>query len=409
MTPAPRADRRALLGAAALGAAGLADASLAGASLVGAAQTVAPPAAAAGLPVLADYPKLARGLNLSHWFEYERGQGLTAPEMRQLKALGLDHVRIPVDPVVGGWHPQRGGRLAFLGELQSAVAMAVDAGLEVVVDLHMEPSDKQVIEDRPETEAELLRLWQQLARAFAGTPRAQVALELFNEPQYYGWKRLRWLDLQRRLLDTVRAQAPSHLVLLTGPRGGAFDAVAGMAVQRDPALAYVFHFYDPFIFTHQGAVWQDERYTTAGLRHGLRYPPEAAHDNALPLRKPHPKAAQEMADHLKAGWGPQKMRQEMARAGQWARDKGVRLLCNEFGCIRANVDPASRYRWVADVRTALEAAGIGWTLWDYTDIFGITQQSAQPGQAGRRSLDAPAYAALGLKAASAPALSRAQR
>jgi endoglucanase len=391
MSQPPRADRRSLLGAAALGAVGW----------HGAAQSATPPVAGPTTPGL---PVLARGLNLSHWFEYERGQGLTAPEMRQLKALGLDHVRIPIDPVVGGWHPQRGGRLNFLAELQQAVAMAVDAGLEVVVDLHLEPADKQLIEDHPETEAELLRLWHQLARAFAGTPRSQVALELFNEPQYYGLKRLRWLDLQRRLLDTVRAQAPAHLVLLTGPRGGAFDAVAGLAVERDPRLAYVFHFYDPFIFTHQGTVWQDERHTTAGLRHGLRYPPDPAHDSVLPLRKPHPRAAQEMADHLKAGWGAPKLRADMARAGQWARDKGVRLLCNEFGCIRANVDPASRYRWVSDVRTALEAAGIGWTLWDYTDIFGITQQSALPGQAGRRSLDSQVHAALGLKPAQGAAL-----
>ncbi len=384
MTSSPGPCRRSLLRAAAAGAAGIA----------------AAPAEATSAPA-ARLPRLARGLNLSHWFEYERGQGLTGPELRQLKTLGLDHVRIPVDPVVGGWHPLRGGTLAFLPELQQAVALAVEAGLEVVIDLHMEPADKQIIEDRPETEPELLRLWQQLARAFAGSPRERVAFELFNEPQYYGLKRFRWPDLQRRLLDTVRAQAPQHLVLLAGSRGGSFEAMAGLDVERGPhraSVAYVYHFYEPFLFTHQGAVWQDERYTTAGLRHGLRYPPDAAHDSALPLRKPHPRAAQEMADHLKAGWGAARMNAEMARAGQWAREKGVRVLCNEFGCIRANVDPASRYRWMADVRRALEAQGIGWTLWDYTDIFGITQQSAQPGQAGRRSLDAQAYAALGLKA-----------
>ena len=210
-----------------------------------------------------------------------------------------------------------------------------------------------------------------------------MALELFNEPQYYGLKRLRWPGLQRRLLDTVRAQAPAHLVLLSGSRGGSFESLSGLSPLPDAAVAYVFHHYEPFLFTHQGAVWQDERYTTAGLRQGLRYPPEAAHDSALPLRKPHPRAAQEMADHLKAGWGPQRLRAEMDRAGRWARAQGVRVLCNEFGCIRAGVDVPSRYRWIHDMRSALEANDIGWTLWDYTDIFGITAQSAQPGQQGR--------------------------
>lgn len=381
----PDNDRRSWLAGAALAAIGV--------------DAGAQPQAAATTNTL---PRLARGLNLSHWFEYERGQGLTAAEMRQLKRLGLDHVRLPVDPVVGGWHPQRGGTLAFLAELQQAVDMAVDAGLEVVVDLHMEPADKQIIENQPDTERELLRLWQLLARSFADRPRAQVALELFNEPQYYGLKRLRWPGLQRRLLETVRSHAPGHLVLLSGSGGGSLEALQRLSLVDDPAVAYVYHHYDPFLFTHQGAEWQDERYTTAGLRKGLRYPPDAAHDRALPLRKPHPRAAQEMADHLAAGWGPQRLRAEMDRAGRWAREQRVRLLCNEFGCIRANVDPASRYRWIHDVRVALEANGTGWTLWDYTDIFGITAQSAQLGQQGRRTLDEGAYAALGLARAATP-------
>jgi hypothetical protein len=37
-------------------------------------------------------------------------------------------------------------------------------------------------------------------------------------------------------------------------------------------VAYAFHYYDPFLFTHQGAQWLDSRYTTAGLRRGVLYP-----------------------------------------------------------------------------------------------------------------------------------------
>lgn len=346
---------------------------------------------------------MARGLNLTHWFEYERGQAVTAGEMRQLRALGLDHVRIPVDPVVGGWRPTSGRPLAFVRELQAAVALALEAGLEVVVDLHLEPADKQRIEDQPDTEKHLVALWTQLAGAFAQAPRDKLAFELFNEPQYYGLKRLRWPPLQRQLLAAVRAVAPRHLVLLAAHGGGAFEALSDLAARVDDAnVAYVFHHYEPFLFTHQGAEWLDERYTTAGLRRGLRYPPDAAANANTPLLRPHPKAAGDLADYLKSGWGAERMRNEMARVGQWARSKGVRVVCNEFGVIRAHVDPASRYRWIADVRSALEAAGIGWTLWDYTDIFGITAESGQLGRAGQRSIEPAALAALGLQASARP-------
>ena len=58
-------------------------------------------------------------------------------------------------------------------------------------------------------------------------------------------------------------------------------------------------------------------------------------------------------------------------------------------------DPAVLLR-AQDVRVAAEANGIGWTVWEYTDIFGLTRESARPGQAGRRTLDPEAFEALGL-------------
>ena len=74
---------------------------------------------------------------------------------------------------------------------------------------------------------------------------------------------------------------------------------------------------------------------------------------------------------------------------------------------RRFIDPVSRYRWIADTRKALEAAGIGWDLWDYTDLFGITRLTGEtitdPGdgsvrladpQEGSRDIDPDAVKAL---------------
>jgi endoglucanase len=340
---------------------------------------------------------MRKGLNLSHWFEYERGQAVSLDEMKLFHAMGLDHVRIPADPAVGGWQAEREAPPSFLGELRDAAAQAVQADLEVVVDLHLEPSDKKRIEGNPRLEAGLERLWSQMAAALVGLPREKLVFELFNEPQYYGLQRRRWPGLQRRLLAAVRAVAPQHLVLLSGSGGGSFEGLSGLAPAADANVGYVFHHYEPFLFTHQGASWLDERWTTAGLRRGLRYPPSAEVEGRAPLLRPHPQAAKELADCVNGGWDRGRLRAEIDRAGVWARAQGVRLFCNEFGVIRANVDEASRYRWLADVRGACEANGIGWTVWDCTDIFGLTAQSAQLDRVGRRTWDGPVVAALGLR------------
>ncbi len=342
-------------------------------------------------------PAMRRGLNLTHWFEYERGQSVSAAEMRAMRQIGLDHVRIPLDPVVMGWAPDGGGATpTFLPAVRTALEQALDAGLEVVLDLHLEPATKQRVEERPAAERAVVALWSQMARALADLPQDRVAFELFNEPQYYGLQAWRWPAFQRRLLQAVREHAPRHLVLLSGNEGGSFAGLRQLPAVADAAVAHVVHFYDPFLFTHQGAHWLDTRYTTAGLHHGVLYPSAQQVTRPARLTRAHPRAATEMAAYVAQDWGPARIRAELSRVADHARQHGIRLVCNEFGVIRANVDVASRYRWIEDVREALEAEGIGWTLWDYTDIFGITAESALQGRTGMRTIDSGALQALGL-------------
>ena len=50
--------------------------------------------------------------------------------------------------------------------------------------------------------------------------------------------------------------------------------------------------------------------------------------------------------------------------------------------------------WIRDVRTALEADGIGWTMWDYRGGFGVVwKDDGQPAK-----VDQEVVEALGLKA-----------
>ncbi len=363
-------------------------------------------ACAAGVPAQAAAPSaspapavpaLRRGLNLSHWFEYEQGQDVSPTELAEMRALGLDHVRIPVDPVVGGWRPEAGGtRLSTLPGLRTALEHALAAGLDAVVDLHLTADTQRQIEYQPALEQSLVSLWTQIGRALADLPAARVAFELYNEPQYFGAASARWPALQARLLAALRAQAPHHLAVLSGNEGGSLKGLRALPPVADAAVAYAFHYYEPFLFTHQGAHWLDTRYTTAGLRSGLRYPVSAQADGVPGLSQPHARADAELAAYRQAQWGPARVRADLDAAGAHARQHGLRLLCNEFGAIRANVDPASRYRWMADVRQALVANGIGWTLWDYSDIFGITSNAGQTVRKAPRRIEPAALQALGL-------------
>jgi len=347
--------------------------------------------------VPAGLPALKRGFNLAHWFEYDRSQAVTPAELQGLARLGLDHVRVPLDPLACGWRLEQPAMLPFIGELQQAVDAARAAGLATVVDLHLRPEHKAAVEADSTLEPVVAELWSRMAGALADRPEASLAFELFNEPQYYGVQGLRWPGLQRRLLAAVRSRAPRHLVLLSGARGGSLEGLQALRPEADPRVAYTFHFYEPFVFTHQGLPWLDDRWTAAGSRRDVLYPARLHRDRPPTTLRPHPKAQAEWADYLARDWGPAAVQQTFDQAAAWARRHGVAVVCNEFGAIRAQVDPASRYRWMSDVRLAAEQRGIGWTVWDYTHIFGLTAQSGQPGHVGRRQLDAAAISALGLQ------------
>lgn len=352
-------------------------------------------ALAAPATVSTSQPALARGLNLTHWFEYERTQAVDAAELRHLKSLGFDHVRLPLDPLICGWQVADPGRLPFADDLRAAVDSALNAGLALVLDLHLEPSDKERIEASAQGRAACVQLWSALARLMRELPASQLAFELFNEPQFYGSALSAWAPFQQQMLQAVRAQSSLHTVLLTGPQGSSIEGLQRLKPLQDAAAVYVFHYYAPYLFTHQGAHWMETRWTTAGLHQDVRYPSAQQRGRPLNVSRAHPRAAAELQRYVDEDWRSERIAQDLQVAAQWARRHGARLVCNEFGVLRAAAEPASRYRWIGDVRRALEGQGLGWTLWDYTHIFGITAESSQAGRRGARRLEPAALQALG--------------
>jgi endoglucanase len=397
--PGRGADRRRMLALAAASMLPLGVARAVDAQAVTHADAQAVTQAATQAPAGDARPALRRGINLTHWFEYERGQPVSLDELQGVQRVGFDHVRIPLDPAVFGWSPKGRPEIGFVPQLRSAIDASLRAGLDVVVDMHPTDVIKQQVEDDAAGETAFIALWTALAESLADMPASRVAVELLNEPQYYGLHAWRWPVLQRKLLAAVRRAMPAHLVLLSGASGGSVEGLAALEPLRDAHVAYVFHFYLPYLFTHQGADWMDTRWTTAGLYRDVRYPASAQAGVRPALSRAHPAAAGELASYFQDDWRADRIASSMQPAFEWARKNSVRVVCNEFGVIRAGVQPASRYRWIADVRRTLEAHGVGWSLWDYTDIFGITVESAAGDRSGGRHIEPEALRSLGLRGA----------
>ena len=94
----------------------------------------------------------------------------------------------------------------------------------------------------------------------------------------------------------------------------------------------------------------------------------------LPELKPKRAAALDEPDYVREGWDAPRIAQEFQAVSRWARRNGVRVVCNEFGVIRSRADSFSRYRWLHDVRSSLQANGLGDARVRLTVTRGVSQQ-----------------------------------
>ncbi|MDT5270507.1 MAG: endoglucanase [Acidobacteriota bacterium] len=338
-----------------------------------------------------------RGVNLSHWFAQSRDysekhlrEHTTAQDIELIKSLGFDHVRFTVEPAPL-FNEARPAELnaEYLKQLDAALDMLLGSGLAVIFDLH--PSDEFKLRMRTDDNfvASFADFWRGLARHLSARDPERLLLEVINEPMIED--PYRWMGIQAKLAAAIREGAPRHTIVAAGARWSSVDQLLLLEPLADRNVIYTFHFYEPHNFTHQGATWGADFWP---YLKGVPYPgsPELIAPLVAAAERENVRAV--LKDYGEQRWDAARVEREIAKASEWARVRGVVLMCNEFGVYRAYTHAPDRLRWLTDVRTALERHGIGWTMWDYAGGFGVAVRE----KGGRAEPDPETAAALGLRA-----------
>ncbi|MFZ3365925.1 MAG: glycoside hydrolase family 5 protein [Candidatus Sulfotelmatobacter sp.] len=341
--------------------------------------------------------RLRRGINASEWFAQvydQRGytkdhfqSWTTSEDIALIKSIGFDHVRLSVNPqpMMANHRPDE-ITAEYLGYLDAAIKLILDQGLAVVIDLHPESDFKARLAKDDSFVQEFSDFWRALARHYSSWDAERVFFEILNEPEFPD--PYRWYGVQAKLAAAIREGAPQQTIIAAGARWSDDDELVFIEPLRDPNVIYNFHFYDPHIFTHQGATWGT--YFWHWVK-GLHYPssPESAAKTAAGV----PDAVDRLAvirygqDH----WDAVRIDAEVTQVAEWARQRGVPVVCNEFGVYRTYADPHDREAWIHDVRSALERHGMGWAMWDYSGSFGLVSKKD-----GRIMVDDMTVRALGM-------------
>ena len=223
-----------------------------------------------------------------------------------------------------------------------------------------------------------------------------VALEVFNEPPPpCQWPdRDEWSDQLKQIYDRVREAAPKLTLFVAGACWASLEGLKFLdPAQFDGNTIFVFHFYEPFVFTHQG-FWGSSEYlqyvpplsfppdpllrdstvaAVAGrIRTAMAATPEARDDEVH-------EAHRELMKYFDDDQGPRFIAAQFEDVANWADSHGLdrgQIMLGEFGAMRnvygkEGARPMDRARWIAAVRKGAERFGFRWAVWSLTNTMGI--------------------------------------
>jgi aryl-phospho-beta-D-glucosidase BglC (GH1 family) len=321
---------------------------------------------------------LHRGVNASMWFAQASDYSpsrlrsyTTVDDIALMRSMGFDHVRLSIDGDELLRNASAGSLNAvFLAELDTAVKTMLKDDLRVIIDVHPSDEFKRQLRTDDTAVTRFCALWNALAGHYAQTDPDRLFFEVLNEPEFDNAQQ--WAAVQTRSIATIREAAPHHTIIATAERYSGLTDLLTLEPVADPNVIYTFHDYEPFPFTHQGATWTMEQ--VRPLR-GVPYP-SSPENIAQSVSQEQQLLDQHWINTYGLDrWDAARIRSELSFASKWAALHHVSVYCGEFGVYQAFADPAMRAAWLHDTRTALEAQGIGWAVWDYQGSFAVVTKT----------------------------------
>ena len=319
--------------------------------------------------VLSAQNPFTRGVNLTNWFQTANVRQIqftkyTKQDLIRIKNLGCDVIRLPINlHFMTNGAPDYTIDPLFFDFLDQVVDWAEELQIHLLLDNHtFDPNENT----DPSVEGTLLKVWPQMAEHYKNRSN-YIYYEVLNEP--HGITTAVWCQIQQKVINAIRAIDTKHTIVV-GPAGyNSYNELKNMPVYTDSNLIYTFHFYDPFMFTHQGATW------TTGMQDlaNIPFPYNVA---AMPATPASPKGTwvESIMNSYKTDGTVAKVKQWLDIAVSFKTSRNVKLFGGEFGVYIPNSPHADRVFWYDVARKYLEEIGITWTIWDYQGGFGLFEK-----------------------------------
>lgn len=291
--------------------------------------------------------------DLEHFRSY-----ITEADLKYIASLGCDHVRLGFDQIVVEEKPYR-YRESAMGQIADFVAWAKKHKLNVVLNLHKavgnycDISQNVSLLDDAELQNRFVKMWVEMEKRFAND--GDVVFELLNEvlnvpPQ-------KWNALAEKTVAAIREKNPTRKIIVGSTSWNSAYRLKDLKIFDDPNVIYTFHFYEPFVFTHQRGVLQAK---PLAYNRVMRYPSDIA-----PYAEFAEFCGQKFPFSRFDKMDKRVLRAMLSPAIEFVKKNPDKILwCGEFGTIR-HAPLQSRENWLNDVVLILKENGIPYCVWNY--------------------------------------------
>jgi endoglucanase len=287
--------------------------------------------------------ELGKGINFGNIFEAPRenewGNPFRDDYPAKIKALGFNHIRIPIR-----WDtPERTLQTspytinpAFMNRIKHVVDLAMKEGLMVIINMH---HHDDIFINPQSVKPRFLSQWQQIATFFKDYSD-KLIFEVMNEPHNQLTPEL-WNVFFADALSEIRKTNPTRAVLLGTADFGGVGGIGKLLPPTDSNIIVTVHYYNPFPFTHQGASWVgDQSIPWLGTKWNDTEVDRAA------------------------------LQSEIQAVIDFSKKYNIPVHMGEFGAFD-RADMASRVRWTTFLARYFESLNFSWAYWEWSAGFGI--------------------------------------
>nr|WP_255670498.1 glycoside hydrolase family 5 protein [Mucilaginibacter sp. UR6-11] len=284
---------------------------------------------------------------------------VTATDFELIKRLGFKSVRLPV--AFAFFESKNIPADSAFKRIDKVVGLCRLYRLKLIIDYHYgQLNDSNYLTETPK----IINSWLTVTRRYIHENPDNVLFEIYNEPARINPRV--WKDAAYNIVTAIRKVDKKRTLIVGASNFNSIYELSRSEPLADDNIIYTVHFYEPFLFTHQGAAWVGDQVATTGVT----FPYNA---ESFPIINPKAKGTWGETNfyQYRTDGNEQSLADKLSIVKKWAAKYDVPLICGEYGAYNKYADLDSRCRYIKAMRSTLKKLNIPGILWDYNSAFSV--------------------------------------